>query len=91
MRVVRFTIALGPKLKQDLAPLMQLGRGPWMHAFEMRFLLSEGAKMPFGERESLKSKSAHLVRVRTCQRSIAVDGEGRACAMIKVDPCSPCK
>jgi hypothetical protein len=54
---------LGPKLKQDLAPIMQLGRGPWMHAFEIRFLLSEGAKAPLKEKESLKNKSAYLIPV----------------------------
>src|SRR5262245_40500829 len=52
---------LGPKLKQDLAPLMQLGHGPWMHAFEIRFLPSEGAHAPLRERESLNKKSAYLI------------------------------
>jgi hypothetical protein len=61
---------LGPKLKRDLAPLMQLGSGPWMHAFEMRFLLSEGANMPLNERESLKNKSALLVPVPQITNSI---------------------
>jgi hypothetical protein len=51
------------KLKQDLAPLMRLGTGPWFHAFELRFLLSDGALSPIGQRESLKkSKKAHLIR-----------------------------
>lgn len=42
---------------------MPLGSGPWQHAFELRYLLSEGALAPFGERESLKNKSAHLISV----------------------------
>ncbi len=54
---------LGPKLKQDLAPLMRLGPGPWFHAFEIRFLLSQGANAPLGQRESLKNKSAYLIPV----------------------------
>jgi hypothetical protein len=54
---------LEKKLKQDLAPVMQLGSGPWRHAFELRFLLSDGAHSPFGERESLKNKSAYLIPV----------------------------
>lgn len=54
---------LGPKLKQDLAPLMKLAGGFWMHAFELRFLLSEGANAPLKERESLKNKSAYLIPV----------------------------
>jgi hypothetical protein len=54
---------LGPKQKQDLAPLMQLAGGPWMHAFEIRFLLSEGANAPTGEKESLKNKAAYLISV----------------------------
>jgi hypothetical protein len=52
---------LGPKVKQDLAPLMQLGAGPWFHAVEIRFLLSEGAKSPTKQRESLKNKKAYLI------------------------------
>jgi hypothetical protein len=51
------------KLKQDMAPLMQLGSGQWLHAFELRFLLSDSANLPFRERESLKNKSAHLLPV----------------------------
>lgn len=54
---------LGPKLKQDLAPITQLGNGPWKHAFEIRFLLSQGANVPPNERESLKNKSAYLIPV----------------------------
>jgi hypothetical protein len=42
---------------------MRLGTGPWFHAFELRFLLSDGALSPIGQRESLKkSKKAHLIR-----------------------------
>jgi hypothetical protein len=34
---------LGPKQKQDFAPVMQFGGpSPWLHAFELRFLLSPG-------------------------------------------------
>lgn len=54
---------LGPKLKQDLAPLSKLGPGPWFHAFEIRFLLSEGANPPPRQRESLKNKSAYVIPV----------------------------
>jgi hypothetical protein len=53
---------LRPKLKQDLAPLMKVGAGPWFHAFELRFLLSDGAFSPFGQRESLKNKLGYLIR-----------------------------
>jgi len=51
------------KQKQDLAPLMPLGSGPWLCAFELRFLLSNGARTPFRERESLKNKIAQLISV----------------------------
>ena len=54
---------LEAKVKQDLAPLMQLGSGPWFHAFEIRFLQSPGANPPFRQRESLKNKSAYLIPV----------------------------
>jgi hypothetical protein len=54
---------LGPKHKQDLAPLMPLSSGPFSHAFEIRFLLSKGAHAPLGERKSLKNKSAYLIPV----------------------------
>jgi hypothetical protein len=53
---------LGAKLKQDLAPLMRLGTGAWFHAFELRFLLSEGALSPLRQRESLKNKSGYLIQ-----------------------------
>ena len=51
------------KHKQDLAPAMQLGSDTWYHAFELRFLLSDGALSPFGVRKSLKNKTAHLIPV----------------------------
>ena len=54
---------LAVKLKQDLAPLMQLGSGPWFHALEIRFLQSEGANSPLRQRESLKNKSAYVIAV----------------------------
>lgn len=54
---------LGPKLKQDLSPLMRLGLGPWFHAFEIRFLLSPEANAPPEHRELLKNKSAHVIPV----------------------------
>jgi hypothetical protein len=56
-------LRLGPKHKQDLAPLMRLGLGPWFHALEIKFLLSEGAKTPTKEGKSLKNKSAYLISV----------------------------
>ena len=55
--------SLGPKHNQDLVPPMRLGSGPWFHALEIRFLLSEGAKAPTRERESLKNKSAYVIPV----------------------------
>ena len=54
---------LGPKHKQDLAPVMQLGSSPWLHAFEIRFLTNEGARTPPRQRESLKNKSAYVIPV----------------------------
>jgi hypothetical protein len=54
---------LGPKQKQDLAPPMPLGSGPWFHAFEIRFLLSQGAHAPPNEKEFLKNRSAYLIPV----------------------------
>ena len=53
---------LRPKLKQDLAPITQVGTGPWFHAFELRFLLSDGTFSPLGQRESLKNKLGYLIR-----------------------------
>lgn len=52
-----------PKQKQDLAPLMQLGSGPWLCGFELRFFLNDAALMPFRERESLKNQTALLITV----------------------------
>jgi hypothetical protein len=43
--------------------VIQMGSGPWFHAFELRFLLSDGALSPFRERESLKNRSAYLIPV----------------------------
>jgi hypothetical protein len=40
---------------------MRLGAGGWFHAFELRFLLSDGALSPLGQRESLKNKSAYFI------------------------------
>jgi hypothetical protein len=54
---------LGPKLKQDLTPLMQLSPGPWFHAFEIRFLLSQGTNPPLRERQSLRNKSSYVIPV----------------------------
>ena len=54
---------LGPKHKQDLAPMMQLASSPWLHAVEIRFLTSEGAGAPPKQRESLKNKSAYVIPV----------------------------
>jgi hypothetical protein len=54
---------LGPKHKQDLAPIMQCASSPWLHAFEIRFLLSKGAGAPPKQRESLKNKSAYVIPV----------------------------
>jgi hypothetical protein len=42
---------------------MRLGSGPWFHAIELRFLLSDGAHhSPVPQRESLKNKSGYLIR-----------------------------
>jgi hypothetical protein len=54
---------LGPKHKQDLTPMMQFASSPWLHAFEIRFLMSEGAGAPPKQRESLKNKSAYVIPV----------------------------
>jgi hypothetical protein len=54
---------LGPKNKQDLAPMMQFASSPWLHAVEIRFLMSEGAGAPPRQRESLKNKSAYVIPV----------------------------
>lgn len=52
---------LGPKHKQNFAPLMQLGSSHWNHALEIRFLISETANVPPPQRDSLKNKSAYLI------------------------------
>jgi hypothetical protein len=54
---------LGPKHKQYLAPIMQFASSPWLHAFEIRFLMSEGAAAPPKQRESLRNKSAYVIPV----------------------------
>lgn len=54
---------LGTKLKQNITPLSKLGLGPWFHAFEIRFLMSEGANAPPGQGESLKNKKAYVFPV----------------------------
>lgn len=51
------------KLKQDLAPPTRLSSGCWLHAFEIRFLVSDGANIPPRQLESLKGKLAHIVPV----------------------------
>ncbi len=56
-------VRLGTKLKQNLAPLSRLGVGPWFHAFEIRFLLSEGANAPPRQREFLKKQKAYVIPV----------------------------
>jgi hypothetical protein len=54
----------GPKQKQDLRPLAPLAPGtPWMHAFQLKFLLSERARKPQSELKTLKNKKAHIVPV----------------------------
>jgi hypothetical protein len=54
---------LGKELKRGLAPLMQMGSGPWSHAFELRFLTSDVTFLPSEQRKSLKNKSASLISV----------------------------
>lgn len=54
---------LAAKEKQDLAPLLRLASGPWMHAIELRFLLSPNSLPPLKPLESLKNKKAHVVPV----------------------------
>jgi len=54
---------LEPKLKQDLAPLAPLPSGVWHHAFELRFLIGDGALVPFGVKESLKNKPSYVVSI----------------------------
>jgi hypothetical protein len=54
---------IGTKLKQNIKPLSKLGLGPWSHAFEIRFLLSEGANAPPEQKKSLKKKKAYVFPV----------------------------
>jgi hypothetical protein len=54
---------LGPKHKQDLTPTMQLLPSPWLHAFEIRFLISDDVNAPPEQRDSLKKKSANVIQV----------------------------
>ncbi len=54
---------LAAKEKLDLAPLMQLSLGPWVHAIEIRFLLSPNSLPPLLTRESLRNKKAHVISV----------------------------
>jgi hypothetical protein len=56
-------VRLAKKQKQDLTPLMQLGSGPWSCAFELRFLRSDDARMPYRHRESLKNKGALMIAI----------------------------
>jgi hypothetical protein len=59
-------------------PLAQLA-GPWKHAFEIRFLLSEGANAPRNQRESLKKKPAYLIAVPegfVCYVNLVIDTVG---------------
>jgi hypothetical protein len=46
---------------QQLAPPLLLGNGQWLHAFELRFLLSPDAYLP--PPEKLKSRRAFLIEV----------------------------
>lgn len=43
--------------------MLRLASGPWMHAIELRFLLSRNAHPPLNPLESLNSKKAHVVPV----------------------------
>jgi hypothetical protein len=52
---------LGGKDLQHLAPPLLLGNGRWLHAFELRFLLSPDAYRP--PPEKLKCKRAFLIEV----------------------------
>jgi hypothetical protein len=56
-------LRIGTKHKQNLRPPFKLGLGPWFHAFEIRFLMSEGANAPRRQRESLKNKKAYVIPV----------------------------
>lgn len=54
---------IAAKEKQDLAPLLRLASGPWMHAIEVRFLLSPNSLPPLKPLESLKNKKAYVCPV----------------------------
>lgn len=54
---------LGTKVKQNIAPLSKWGLGPWFHAFEMRFLLSDGTNVPPDQRKLLKKKKLYVIPV----------------------------
>lgn len=54
---------LAAKEKQDLAPVSQLASGPWMHAIEVRFLLSPNSLPPLKPLDSLRNKKAHVIPV----------------------------
>ncbi len=54
---------LAAKEKQDLAPALRLGSSPWLHAIEVRFLLSPNSLPPLKPLESLRNKKAHVVPV----------------------------
>jgi hypothetical protein len=42
---------------------MQLGAGPWFHAFELRFLVSAGAYLPPKHKTLKKDEKAHLIQL----------------------------
>jgi hypothetical protein len=54
---------IAAKEKQDLAPLLRLASGPWMHAIEVRFLLSPNSLPSLNPLASLKNKKAYVIRV----------------------------
>lgn len=56
---------LAAKQKHDMAPLMLLPSGTWHHALEVRFLLSEGARLPIKQVESLNNKTGYVIQVPT--------------------------
>jgi hypothetical protein len=54
---------LEAKHKQDMAPLMPLPSGAWLHAFELRFLLSDGVNVPPQEREPGRNETIYYLPV----------------------------
>ena len=46
-----------------MAPLMPLPSGAWLHAFELRFLLSAGANSPLKEQESKANQPIYYIPV----------------------------